>query len=191
MDKRIKEIVKHYHIDEKRANNIKNKERMFILEREMAKLTLNYTVGTYVHLLENYNKEDYDKLKWMEKNLNIVKYLELKREYMYLLSKRGEYEKSINVDFRNAFREYKTPNIFIYDGNVGNLSTAKNVILPEINEIYRDSKDTIIYPYYPLDSNREYRHFYNKASFKYLEGLSQDFDFDLSNKKIGKVRIKK
>ena len=40
MDKRIKEIVKQYHIDEKRDNNIKNKERMFTLEREMAKLTL-------------------------------------------------------------------------------------------------------------------------------------------------------
>ena len=214
LDKHIKEFAKVCNISSKKEKLINARKRLFELEREMAKLTLDYEGGTYVHMLDEYEslKIERDKLssfetgklnvitiplgmklKKMESNPQIGKYLNLKREYLELLSSLGDYYETINVKFRKLFSEYNVPNIYVFQGYVDNskkLASARNIILPDMNLLYREEKETIIYPVYEISSNRDLRHFYNKVSFKYLEAMAEDYSFDLDSKNLGKIRVK-
>ena len=192
MDKQIKDFVMKCNISSKKEELINTKKKIFELEREMANLVLDYEVGTYVHLSENSEIEKTNKsLKKMEKNKNVLRYLECKKELMLISNTIGQYERSINSNFRKMFSDYIVPDIYVFQGYVDkNLASAKNIIMPEVNMLYRQEKSTIIYPVYDITSNRDLRHFYNRVSFKYLEAMSEDYTFDLANKKLGKVRIK-
>ena len=215
MDKKIKKIVELNQIHEYRERFIQTKKVLFKMERKMANLTLDYEVGTYVHALDEYedlrikknttNGVQAEKItlqmlalgkkikKTNEKNNpKIVEYLKLKEEYFALLDAVGDYAKSINIDFRKSFYEYHVPDIYVFQGYVDNKRTivnAKNIVLPDTNLLYRDTKATIIFPITDITSNRDLRHFYNKVSFKYLEDMTNDYEFNLENKNIGKVKI--
>lgn len=215
MEKQIKEFVQECKIETKKKRLIETKKMLYKLEREMANMSLNYEVGTYIHMLDEFDDlilkrwntpaKDIGKINTliiplgkkigrMKNNPDIIKYLELKEEYLSLQDTLGEYHKSINEDFRNKFKSYNIPNIFIFQGYIDDskkISISKNIILPEVKEIFKYSPDTIIYPVYELKSNREYRKFYNRISYKYLEEVTNDFCLELNNKNIGKVKIMK
>ena len=215
MDRQIREFVDECGIYEKKEKLIETKKRLFKLEREMADLAFDYEVGTYVHMLDECNDLRIKKrtasgreavkikneissmekvLKKMENNSKIIEYLECKKEYLSILKNIGKYEKSINTDFRNCFYDYDVPNIFVFQGYVGKnkeIVSAKNIILPDTVALYRKVSDVVIYPVEDNNSNRVLRHFYNRVSFKYLEEMTKDFNFDLQGKNIGKIRVKK
>ena len=213
MNRKIKEIVQMHNIEDLREEYIMDKEFVYKLERKLARLSFNHKVGKYVNMRDRYDdlimkmetakgkRKDYyrneiqalgiELKKLRDGNQDIEDYLDIERDYVSLKETLGEYHRVINEDFRNEFNSYEAPNIFIYQGTIANLEVAHNIILPEIKEVYEETRDIIIYPPYELTSNREYRHFYNKVSFKYLEALTSDYSFDLENKKIGKVRVKK
>lgn len=207
----IKYSVSICNIDELRKEHEYIKERMFQLERKMAEMTFNREVGLYAYNLERYNyllqllnklpiEKQYKIKKELlllenyfivsRRNYNIIRYKTLRSEYNELKNNLGNYYKAINIDLRNELKDKNLPNIYVYQEN-NNISLFKHIIIPdkEFESNYIDN--VVIYPVYNLDSNREYRHFYNKTSFKYLEELSKDYSYELDNKDLGKVKIKK
>ena len=211
----IKFSVNICNIDEKRKEHEYIKERLFKLERMMASMLIDRQVGLYANMLDKYinlkqmlSSMPTDKLEatkkeivFLEKeiiasrrNYNIIRYRTVRNEYDSLKEKIGDYYKAINIDLRDELKDKNLPNIYIYQEN-NKIPSFKHIIIPNKEvEVITDigySDNLVVYPLYGLDSNREYRHFYNKTSFKYLEELSQDYSHKLNNKNIGKVKIKK
>ena len=96
----------------------------------------------------------------------------------------------VNIDLRRELSRIDTPNIFIAQSEY---DFDKHIIdgSPLISSIMLNEKDiTIVSPIYEMESNRDFRHFYNKTSFKYLEGVCEDYSLDLEGKKLGKIKIK-
>ncbi len=197
----IEEIVKKHHITEKRIMQGLNTERLQTLTYEMNKLKVNRIIALYAYKLDEYyellkkgtDKALLDELKQslldMEDNYNLDEYKELKWEYNHLMMQYGNYERSINVDFRSELKKIDIPNIYIYQEH--NKVPLYENIVDDNTYLIQAGNSEIIYPLYDLKSNREYRHFYSKTSFKYLEEVSKDYSLSLENKKIGKIKAKK
>ena len=68
----------------------------------------------------------------------------------------------------------------------------KNIISKKsLNQEYNKREIYLISPIYNMDSFRDFRHFYNKTSFHYLESLCEDYSFDINNKNLGKIKVRK
>lgn len=206
----IKFSVQLCMIDEKRKEHAEIKARLFQLERGMAQMVLDRQVGLYAVKLARYEylKEllatlpanDLDKAKkeksdleselfQARRNYSFVRYHALRSEYNELKKHLSDYYTAVNTDFRNELKDKNLPNIYVFQGND---KPGRHIIIPDrVTECMEIGGNTIIYPYYELYSNREYRHFYNKTSFKYLEQLSQDCMYAVDNKNLGKIKIKK
>ena len=204
MEKDIKSIVDKLDILYLKKRWEDAQKEIFNLKRDMSLLTLDYSVGTYAHQLDEMNDIIQEieisknqkkqqllkqrlillsyKNKSMESNEKIQKYLSLRNKYYYLLTQNHDYYKAINIEFATALKKIDIPDIYVYQGE-DNLS--KHIIHGQMN-----SKDAQIYPYYELNSKRDYRHFYNQVRFRYLEGLTTSYSFDLNDNKLGKVKIK-
>ena len=193
MEQKIKNIVEACGIDEKRTALANNKIKLFKLERMMAEATFNRNVGLYaakidqlVWIMENgdYDYKLHEEIRLMETDEEILAYKRLQTEFHDLMTQKGEYEKAVNIDLRLALTDIIIPNIYIEQKD-----NFKNILNPNITELNEES--IIISPVYEVESNRLYRHFYNKTSFHYLEELSKDYNYELEKKNIGKVKIKK
>ncbi len=212
MDKQIKEFVELCQIREQKERLLNTKQELFKLERKMANLAMDYEVGTFIHLGDEYEElrnkkfnatgDELSKLipkmqpiikrlQRMKENPKVKKYLELQEVYYGLLDMLGDYAKSINVDFRESVSEYKIPSIYVFQGYFNNDKTmieTKNIVQPEIKVLFtRPTSNTIIHPITEITSKRDLRHFYNKISFKYLEAMTNDYDYGLVSKKLGRV----
>lgn len=215
MNSDIKYCVEKCQINEKRINHEYAKNKMFLLDRQMAKMKFDRRIGLYAFKLDRYEylieklstlpnskqeiiKLEIAKLRYeimtMENNDAIMEYKLLREEYKRLKASLSDYPKSINIDLRNEIKHIELPNIYIYTEEK-EMSMYHHIILDNryaliISEL-RKGKNIIIYPPYQIHSNREYRHFYNKTSFKYLEELSKDYTFDIKSKQLNKIKIKK
>ena len=202
----IEEIVSNLRIREKKQQLLKNRDRILHIKYQMSQLTFNRTVGLYaftidemeylIHESKRCNDEKrhelYAKIKELEaKALSmqedplVKQYIELRDEYLKLLFD-NDYFVTVNIGLREELSKIGVPNIYVaqheYDHD-------KNIVdkSPLVNE--SDKKDlVVILPVYNMKSFRDYRHFYNKTSFRYLEELSRDCSFDLKGKNLGKVR---
>ena len=196
MDSNIKEIVELCGVREKKEKLIKDRQRMFELDRLMSKATFDRNAGMYAFTLDKYydleqnEKENKKELERLASNLFdlekldvVLQYKKLREEYEILGYFQDDYYKCVNIDLRTALQEYKDPFIYVYQKD-----KFKNIIS---KEEYSDVVGSVIYPFYDMKSMRNFRHLYNKLSFKYLEELSQDYSFDLEGKKLGKMMIKK
>ena len=97
----------------------------------------------------------------------------------------------IVIDLREELSKHELPNIYVYQED-NHDPLFRHIIVPDRIVTASFTEDGMaIFPLYILDSNREFRHFYNKTSFKYLEELSIDRSYNLENKRFGKVIIKK
>ena len=185
---KIKTIVDKCQIREKKEQFFKTKEELFALERAMAKLTLDWEVGTYVHNFES------TAIMPETDNPKIREYQELRSYYLHLKETLGNYHKSINVDLRKELASIDMPDIYIYQKHY-KFPMYHHIILPNLIVLIipklSNGQHEAVFPEYELNSARENRHFYNKTSFAYLEALTKDYDFNLENKKLGKVKIKK
>ena len=186
---KIKTIVDKCQIREKEEILIQTKKELFALDRAMAKLTLDWEVGTYVH-----NLNEGEVLTSLTDNSKIREYQELRAYYLHLKETLGDYHKSINVDFRKELTSLDLPDIYIYQKHY-KFPMYHHIILPNlivalIPELSKGNSEAV-FSQYELHSKRENRHFYNKTSFAYLEALTKDYDFSLESKDLGKVKIKK
>lgn len=210
MENRIKKYADMCKVYTYKKELEKNRELLFKIEREMARMELDFEVGKYAHTYAEYEEcascwydhdsvlktlDLRDKLRLLEDNEKVDKYRLLRLKYRRLLSILGRYYKSINIDFRESFDNEEIPNIYVFQGNVKRYheySVARNIIAPEFSIIFKEkSANTVIYPQFELKSNREYRHFYNRTSFKYLEAMTNDYSFACEGKDLGKVKIRK
>lgn len=204
MNKTIKEITKEEKIKEKRDNNEYIRRQMYLNERRMSKLTFDRNVGLYAHHMDEYfdllplldtpkREEILERLKVLSKKLEELKdydgvkeYSDLRLQNILLKFKLSDYYKTINLSFRNKINLINSLNIYVDQNDyLKHITDLDNI------KILKEECDTIIKPKYDLTSKRDLRHFYNKLSFKYLESLSEDYNFELENKELGKVRILK
>ncbi len=207
----IKYCVDLCQISERRRKHEEAKEQLFTMERQMALMTFDREVGLYANRLDRYiylleflntlpperqgkvKKEISALERYMiesRQNYKIIRYRALRSDYEALKKTLGDYYQAINVDLRRELSNMSLSNIYIYQLNNQNPS-LKHIIVPNRVLIDMPSDSTIIYPFYDIYSNRDFRHFYNKTSFKYLEGLSKDNDYNLGNKQLGMIKIKK
>ena len=204
MKKDIKMIVEELQIPYLRKRFEDAKQTIFYLQSEMSSLTLDHLVGTYAHRLDEMcdiiqeleiSKDSEKKIllkqklllldcknKSIESNEKIQKYLSLRNKYFYLLSQNHDYYKAIQIDFKHALLDTDIPDIYVYQGENKH---SKHIISGETKE-----HDALIYPFYDLESNRDFRHFYNQVHFRYLEGITKTNSFDLDKNDLGNVKIK-
>ena len=206
MQKRIKSLVYDLDIDYKRDLVSENKTKIFDKEREMSKLTFDINVGRYAFNLDEYfyyldmlkkikdgkRKEKvakkldeiYHELMKTPNDKGIEKYKKLRDEISLLKDEYRDYYKTINIDFRECLSGLYCPEIFVFQGDItSDLKYYRNIV--DSNQFYGcygQLDEIIIYPNSELNSHRDYKHFYNKISFKYLEDVSKNLDFDLDKK---------
>ncbi len=207
MNPSIEEIVSSLRIKEKKQQLLKNKERILHLKYQMSQLTFNRTVGIYAftidemeYLIHETKKcsdekrhELYAKIKELEakaismqEDPLIKQYIELRDEYVKLLFD-NDYFVTVNIGLREELSKIGVPNIYVAQHEYNH---DKNIVDKSPLENETDKKDlVIILPEHDMQSFRDYRHFYNKTSFRYLEELSRDCSFDIKGKNLGKIRI--
>ena len=202
----IKNIVKSLNIEEKKKELLISRKKLFNLKVQMSKLTFDRTVGLYGYYLDEMmylilksknssNTDIFNKIKKLEtkaKELEIYdsvkEYGALRDEYFKTLDD-SDYYKTINIDLREKLSELEIPNIYIEQSKY---DYDKNIISKKaLNEEYNKREIYLISPIYSIDSFRDFRHFYNKTSFHYLESLCEDYSFDINNKNLGKIKVRK
>ena len=72
-----------------------------------------------------------------------------------------------------------------------NLKLYKNIVIPNTVKTELDEDDIGLYPVQEIESQRDYRKFYNRVSFRYMEGLTRDYSFDLDSKNIKNAKVLK
>ena len=207
MNNEIKDIVDYLEIKEKKKELENNRDRIFKLKCDMSKMTFDRKVGIYAYYLdeihylvelikngnEKYRKKYFDKIrninsiiKDMCEDPDIIKYNELRDEYYDLLFN-NEYYETINIGLKEELSKLELPLIYVEQSH---FDFDKHIITGKgLNP--KDENDAIyVEPIYKMESIRDYRHFYNRVNFKYLEGLCEDYSFDLKGKNLGKVRIR-
>lgn len=202
MDNNIRKIVEECRVKEKKEELIKNRQTMFELDRLMAKLTFNREVAMYAFNIDKYylleqdekkNKKEMEiiasKLLELEKLDRVLEYKKVREQFEILGYFKDEYYKSVNINLRRELSRLELPNIYIEQSE---FDYDKHIIDKSPLEKEYEKKDLImVCPVYDMKSIRDFRHFYNKTSFHYLEQLSEDCSFDVENKSLGKILIKK
>jgi hypothetical protein len=207
MNSEIKDIVDYLGIREKKKQLDEGKERLFKLKCEMSRMTFDRKVGLYVYYLDEIHylvelikdcdsekREKYfEKLRELDKKLSsqqndpdIIKYNELRDEYLKLLFN-NDYFTTVNIGLREELSSLDLPPIYVEQSHFDH---DKHIITKEPLKAIDENDAIYVDPLFDLESIRNYRHFYNKTSFKYLEGLCNDYSFDLKGKDLGKVRIR-
>ena len=202
----IKSIVEDLNIKSIKEECENKKSLLFKKEREASKLTFNKDVGLYKYYLDEYkyllnrlNEAKYynkgiielkletilNKLYNLYGNKDIDNYKKLIKEIDYIKDSLNEYNKVININLRDILLFEELPNIYVSIED----NKYKHIINSSLIKDNIDKNDTIIYSYYDIKSNRDYRHFYNRVSYNYLEELTNDYSLELKNKRLGKVRI--
>ena len=208
MENEIKEILDYYDMEQKKKELEDYRIKLFKNEREMAHLTFNRLVGLYAFNLDKYldlvdlyflEKDEVKKKKYqndidkiidildsLEDEEGVKKYIHLRMENVSIRRKMNSYYVYLNTIIRNRIKEFELPEIYVKSGK----NEYKHII--DENKIINNIEDAeiVINPYIEIDALRRYRHFYNKTSFNYLEGVTKDLNFDLEGKKLGNVKVK-
>ena len=127
----------------------------------------------------------------LERHYGVKKYKHYNDELLIYEDFIKKYYICINVILRNELLNYDIPDIYVYQGNIEGNELYRNILGPNSVKIGLDNEDQVIYPDRELKSNREYRKFYNRVSFRYIEDLTRDYSYDLEGKKLRKVKIEK
>ncbi len=205
MDNNIKEIVDNLKIKESKKQLYNDRKLLFLINREISLLTTDIIVGKYAQGFDEYIrllslsldnndnknsselKELLSKLKELEKYSIVQEYIDLNMENISIKNNLNNYYKKVNIDLRNKLIKYGIPNIYV------NCGQNNYINIVDSNKKLNNSNDNyyIVDYLYNINSNRDGRHFYNKLSFHYLEQLCNDYTYDLNNKSLGKVLVKK
>ena len=210
MNKEIKSIVESLEIQKMKMELLDNKKRIFQIGREMSKLTFDREVGLYAFYTDEMDylikqisgatseerEKIFKKLKEIDakasqllSNPKVIEYGKLRDEYYNLLFN-NDYFVTVNIELREELsNKMELPPIYVEQSH---FDYDKHIIdkTPLIPHFIDENKSTFVEATYDLKSFRNYRHFYNKVSFKYLEELCRDYSFDLEGKKLGRVQIR-
>ena len=202
MKNEVKEISEKLRIKELKSELLNNRERIFKIRCMMSRLTFNRTVGLYASYLDEIDYlgtkrfevdeatwlktlekiREYDKkARLLESDPEVQLYSNLRTEYIDLLLN-SEYYQTLNIDFRNELSKLDLPQVFISHRDFSKHAIDESLKLDERKSF------TMIEPLYNIASKRRLRHFYNKTSFRYLEGVSEEGSFVVDRKRLGKVR---
>ncbi len=198
----IKEIVKYYEIEEKRERVFHNNLLILQIKKMMSDLSLYHNVSRYIYDLDKIKYcDEFEKsmllneIDFLKKDEHVIIYIELKKHIDRLEEEIKEYYKTIQVDLRRELISLNTPDIFVnqdYIDDKKDMKFARHIISPSSLLVYDDDySETMISSYKDLKSKRSKRHFYNQVSFRYLEELSKDYNYDLDGKYLGNVKILK
>ncbi len=208
MNKDIKYVVESLEIPQLKKQLQEDRKRLFELKCEMSRLTFDRNVGLYAYYvdemdylitkLENNTPEKVKEIMSQIKQLEfqamqltsypgVCEYSALRDEYYELLLK-NDYYLAINMGLRERLPHFvEMPKIYIEQSH---FDFDKHIIDGSPLKPIDENDAIVIDPTYYMESLRDYRHFYNKVSFKYLEQLCEDYSFDLEGKRLGKVRIR-
>ncbi len=208
MNKDIKYVVESLEIPQLKKELQEDRKRLFELKCEMSRLTFDRNVGLYAYYvdeidylitkLENNTPEKVKEIVSQIKQLEfqamqmtscpgVNEYSMLRDEYYELLLK-NDYYLAINIGLRERLPQFvEMPKIYVEQSH---FDFDKHIIDGSPLKPVDENSSIVVDPLYYMESLRDYRHFYNKVSFKYLEQLCEDYSFDLEGKKLGKVRIR-
>ena len=199
----IKDIIEYCEIENKREKLNRNKILIPRIKRVMSDLCININVSKYAYyksILQSKNcspserEAILEEIERLNKDKNIIEYIELEKYLQSLYDEIIDYYRTIQEDLRYELLELDTPDIYVLQKPIdeNGYKEAKHIINKDAIVRYKDSfKETLIMPNKENSSKRKNRHFYNQVSFRYLEELSKDYNFDLDNKDIGKVKVLK
>ena len=199
--KQIKQIVEKLELDRLKEEYLENKEYLFCLERKMADLTFQYEVGWYAHrldemedIIKKMEESSPEKKELLSKKLKllmiknqvlenipeVILYKNTRELYNNIKKENNRYYKTLQKDFREELRSIDTIPYYVSQGEE---KEAKHILFKEEEYPYAD-----IYPEQELKSKREYRHFYNRVSYKYLESVSKTHSLRYRDNEVGKVK---
>ena len=205
MANNLVQLVEACDIKQRRNKHSWNVNQAKLYKKEIKKLERSSAVKMYLfkinrlnHLLETGNKKDIFEIRMLRKEIStlenhygVMKYKRFNDELLIFEEFIKKYYICINVILRNELLNYDIPDIFVYQGQVDGYDLYRNILVPNSVKIGLDNEDQVIYPDRELKSNREYRKFYNRVSFRYIEDLTRDYSYDLEGKKLRKVKIEK
>ena len=203
MSQEIQKLVDTLELKQKKEQMIRDQKRIFRVKSIMSQLTFDIEVAKYAALLDDSEyysafikrgkgtdkqlREAHEYLKIVNARIGITKltskkadYLRYRQEYQKL-TRRHPYYWTLQRSFRVGLMNIGTPAIFVEQKE-----QDINIVNP--NEV-RESTATVVTPPYDMDSTRDYRHFYNRTSFRYLDSLVEDPTYELEGKNIGKVKV--
>ena len=105
-----------------------------------------------------------------------------------------KYYITINIILRKELLDHGIPNIYVFQGVLdkdNDLKLYRNIVSPNSVKTELDDEDIGLYPAHDIESQRDYRKFYNRLSFRYMEGLTRDYSFDLDSKNIKNAKVLK
>ena len=195
----IKKVVDNLELSNKKEKIIKNRRMILDLKYKMSGLCFNINVAHYAYnlceikYLEKDNKIDkvfelLNENKKLETDYNVLLYKECFSMIELLEKEISYYHKMINVDLRERLLDIEYPKIYIYQGNIDNNYYFTDIIGKELYESDR-IPNLAIFPVKDIDSNRKFRHFYNNISFRYLEGLTEDYSYEIESKNLGRIKL--
>ena len=184
MNKDVYDISNYLRIQEKKKELLEAKERIFKIGRLKSEIRFHLNTN-----FNNYMDKEQERIDFLStlRTLKEEEYDLLGIEYDYLVSNLNDYFKTINIDFRKELSNLDLPLIYVEQSH---FDFDKHIIDESPLKCENENSSILITPVYDMNSIRNYRHFYNKISFKYLELLSEDYDFSLENKNLGKVLIR-
>lgn len=204
--KTIKNVLDELEIPKRKELLLKNKREIMNLKCELSELCMHKNVAQYAYNLQMidylnkinntnpvYKINDFiDHNKLLEKDGYVLLYKEFLGLLKMLELENNNYPKLIQTTLREHLMSLNAPKIYIYQGKIEDGIDYYVDIISKSSYMSESSKPrTSIFPYEDIDSNRKFRHFYNNVSYKYLESLTDDYSFDLDNKRLGRVKIYK
>lgn len=212
----VRSIVDELNLREKKYQHEENRrkiEDVEILMSDMAKdnVALYIDYVSWINFFKKYfwnltkeqqkfAKEEMERLKEkisiLKGDPNVIEYLRMQKELSRLRTIEDEYYKTIHSDFRRELIEsvgQRLPEIYVDQGDY-----ATHIVVPGTMQTidYPEQVNVLIAPNIAdesddkrIDSVRKARKFYNQVSFRYLMQLSEDYDFGLEGKDLGKVKI--
>lgn len=213
----IREIVNDLGIKDKKYQQEENLRKIREIKALLSEMSFKTNVAKYLYDLdhikyieENINSLSNEERIIKERELSLLRHdirrlkndrdvidcEKLLNELHRLEYECNDYYRAIQIEFRRELLEQPLPDIYLYQGDITvnpKYKIASHIIIPGIVQMYTEPelKETMIYPANEIKSRRKLRSFYNKTSFRYLEQLSEDYDYSLESKDLGKVKIYK
>ncbi|MBQ6497781.1 MAG: hypothetical protein IJI58_03600 [Bacilli bacterium] len=188
----IEKIVSQYDIDGQRERVFNNRQEITHLKKLMSDLKIHRDVAIYADAIDKigYGEDIHyylQVIRSLGNNPYVQEYSNLYEQVEMLERQKVEYYQSIQISLRDKLTYTEVPDIFVYYGTWNDKVLTRHIITPELSVYNEDN--TVIFPVKELKSRGKSRRFYNQVSFKYLEELSQDKDFSIEEKKLGKVKV--
>lgn len=212
----IRSIVNELNLNEKKYQHDETRRKiedveLMMIDKRKDNVARYTSALSYLKFFEKYfsnlNKEQQEfaigemkrlreEIRVLMRDPDVMEYIKLQQELARLNTEKDEYYKAINGEFRRELIDSAgqlLPEIFVDQGDF-----ATHIIVPGTIQTF-DSPDQIEILVAPrsihkfddksIDSIRKAKKFYNRTSFRYLQQLSEDYDFSLEGKDLGKVKI--